>query len=67
MTNQAQLKSWLTTQEVGEMFDVPPRVVLRMIRENRLQATKMGWQWVINKSDVPDTWPPPVKKAKQSA
>jgi len=54
------LDDWLTTDEVAERFDVHPRIVLRMIRENRLKATKKGWVWLVHRNDVPSSWPPPV-------
>ena len=56
------LDQWLTTQQVADHFDIHPRVVLRMIREGRLQAVKFGWQWVVHRSQLPATWPPPVAR-----
>jgi hypothetical protein len=50
----------MTTDEVGEFFDVHPRIVLRMIREERLKAEKKGWVWLVHRSNLPTTWPPPA-------
>lgn len=54
------LDDWLTTEEVAELFQVHPRVVLRMIREGRLSAEKKGWVWLLYKDELPATWPPPL-------
>jgi excisionase family DNA binding protein len=56
------LDDWLTTEEVAKKYNVLPRVVLRMIREGRLAASKPegGWQWLIHKSHLPEHWPPPA-------
>lgn len=54
------LDDWLTTEEVAEKFEVHPRLVLRMIREDRLKATKKGWVWLVHREDLPKLWPPPV-------
>lgn len=54
------LDDWLTTEEVAEIFGIPPRIVLRMIRQDRLQATKKGWVWLVHRRHVPKSWPPPV-------
>jgi len=54
------LDDWFTTDEVAEQFQVHPRVVLRMIREDRLKATKKGWVWLVHRSELPASWPPPV-------
>lgn len=59
-TTVKSLKGWLTTQQVADHYRVHPRVVLRMIREDRLSAEKLGWQWMIHESSLPETWPPPV-------
>jgi excisionase family DNA binding protein len=53
----------MTTTDVANRYDVPTRIVLRMIREGRLKAMKLGWQWVILESDLPETWPPPIRRA----
>jgi hypothetical protein len=55
------LDGWLGTNDVAEIFDVPPRVVLRMIREERLKAVKVSWVWMIHQSWLPDSWPPPKR------
>ena len=60
---QESLDDWMTTEAVAEHYDVPTRTVLRMIREDRLQAKKMGWQWVVHKDWLPEVWPPPVKQS----
>lgn len=52
------LDDWLTTDEVAAIYNVPARIVLRMIRENRLQAEKKGWVWLIHRDQLPKTWPP---------
>ena len=49
----------MTTKEVAEHFAVPQKVVLRMIREDRLQATQKGWIWLVHRDDLPLSWPPP--------
>ena len=54
------LDEWLTTDEVAEHFQVPSRVVLRMIREKRLKAHKKGWQWLVHQKDLPANWPPAI-------
>lgn len=57
------LSGLMTTTDVANRYDVPTRIVLRMIREGRLKAMKLGWQWVILESDLPETWPPPIRRA----
>ena len=57
------LDGWLTTDEVAEHYGVPARVVLRMIREQRLPAQKKGWVWLVHESDLPATWPPAIAAA----
>lgn len=52
------LDGWLTTEQVAERFGVPNHRVLRMIRTERLKATKLGWIWLIHETDLPETWPP---------
>lgn len=54
------LEGWMTTQEVAEHYGVPSRIVLRMIRQERLSAQKLGWQWVVHRSQLPESWPPPI-------
>lgn len=59
-TVQRELKPYMTTNDVAARYDTQPRTVLRMIREGRLKATKMGWVWFVHKDDLPKTWPPPT-------
>jgi excisionase family DNA binding protein len=58
---RSTLDSWLTTQEVADHYGVPTKTVLRMIREDRLKASKRGWVWFIHKDDLPNNWPPATK------
>lgn len=58
-----KLTGWLTTKQVADMYDVPTRTVLRMIREERLHADKIGWQWFVHESQLPSSWPPPALTA----
>lgn len=55
------LDDWFTTDEVAALYGVHPRVVLRMIREKRLEAAKKGWQWLVHESCLPASWPPPSR------
>lgn len=55
------LEDWLTTEEVAAIYNVHPRIVLRMIREGRLVATKKGWVWLCHRSHLPEAWPPPLE------
>lgn len=57
------LDDWLTTDEVAEHFNVPARIVLRMIRDERITAEKKGWVWLVHRSNLPDSWPPPLHAA----
>lgn len=56
---ESLMEEWLCTEDVALLFNVRPTVVLRMIREGRLRATKFSWVWAIHRSWIPDTWPPP--------
>lgn len=56
----------LTTQEVADLFNVPVRRVLRMIREGRLDAQKLGWIWLVPKRALPDSWPPPTERQRRN-
>jgi len=63
MTRPPSLDDWLTTDEVAEYFDVPARIVLRMIRDDRITAEKKGWMWLVHRSNLPASWPPPLHVA----
>jgi len=52
------LDDWLTTEDVAEHYGVPVNKVLRMIREDRLEATKKGWVYLIHRTWLPEAWPP---------
>jgi len=54
-----QIENLLTVRQVADRFDIKPNSVLRMIREQRLEARKVGWFWVIEEDDLPESWPPP--------
>jgi excisionase family DNA binding protein len=56
------LADWLTTQQVAERYAVTSRTVLRLIREGRLTAHKVGWVWLVHRDDLPVQWPPPIIK-----
>lgn len=58
-TVASALSDWLTTKEVAELYGVPTKAVLRMIREDRLKAQQKGWIWLVHKDDLPGEWPPP--------
>ena len=58
----AEVESLLTVRQIAERFDVGTNSVLRMIREKRLEAKKVGWQWVVDESDLPESWPPPTSQ-----
>ena len=58
-TAASALSDWLTTKEVAERYGVPTKVVLRMIREERLTAQQKGWIWLVHIDDLPSEWPPP--------
>lgn len=60
-TVASTLDDWLTTNEVANHYGVPVHHVLRMIREGRLKAQKKGWQQLVHVSDLPKSWPPPVR------
>lgn len=51
------LDDWLTTEEVAEHFGVPTRVIVRMIRDEKLPATKKGWVYLVHRSDLPASIP----------
>lgn len=56
------LADWFSTQQVAMLYGASIRSVLRMIREGRLPAHKFGWVWAVHETDLPKTWPPPVKR-----
>lgn len=60
MGRTVSLESLMTTEEVAQHFGVSPHAVVRMIRQERLRATKKGWVWLVHKRDLPATWPPPL-------
>ena len=41
----------LTVEEVSELLQVHPDSVRRMMRQGRLPAVKVGWQWYVRRSD----------------
>jgi excisionase family DNA binding protein len=53
---------WFSTQQIAVLYGVSYRTVLRMIREGRLQAQKVGWVWMIHEDWLPTSWPPPVRR-----
>lgn len=63
-SSTASLERYLTTQAVAEHFDTQSRTVLRMIREGRLKAEKVGWMWLVDRKHLPKSWPPPVNKTR---
>lgn len=42
----------LTAREVGERLDLPHKEVIRRIRRNDIEASKLGWMWIITEEAV---------------
>lgn len=47
-----QLKNLLTIQDVADKLKVTPQYARKLIKENKLAATKLGSQWVVNSDDL---------------
>lgn len=47
-----------TVSQAASLMGVKPTTIIRAIRAKKLKARKIGWQWVINKGDLPQRWPP---------
>ncbi len=44
--------AYLTTKQAAERRGVHRSRILALIREGRLKATKLGWEWLIEESDL---------------
>ena len=47
-----QLTNLLTIQDVADKLKVTPQYARKLIKENKLVATKLGSQWVVNADDL---------------
>lgn len=47
-----QLKSLLTIQDVADKLKVTPQYARKLIKEDKLVATKLGSQWIVNSNDL---------------
>lgn len=47
-----QLKNLLTIQDVADRLKVTPQYARKLIKEEKLVATKLGSQWVVNTDDL---------------
>ena len=46
------LEKLLTVQEVADKLKVTPQYARKLISEEKLQATRIGKQWVVNPEDL---------------
>ena len=44
----------LTIEEAAELLKLSTKTIYRMVRENKLKASKIGRVWRIKKSDIDD-------------
>ena len=47
-----QLKNLLTIQDVADRLKVTPQYARKLIKEEKLVATKLGSLWVVNTDDL---------------
>ena len=47
-----QLENLLTIQDVADKLKVTPQYARKLIKEEKLRATKLGSQWVVNSDDL---------------
>ena len=47
-----QLDNLLTIQDVADKLKVTPQYARKLIKEEKLRATKLGSQWVVNSNDL---------------
>lgn len=43
---------WLSIDEVAAQLRVDRRTIARLIKAEQLQASKVGWQWRIKRSEL---------------
>lgn len=44
-------KEYLTTKEIAKILRVEPRTVLNLIARKEIPATKIGWEWRVERID----------------
>jgi excisionase family DNA binding protein len=55
VSNDADLSTFMTTEEVLGCLKVNPRTIYRLIRSGELPAIRIGRQWRFRRSDL-DEW-----------
>lgn len=45
-------KDYYSPAEAAEALGIRYGAVMRLIRSGKLKATKVGWAWIISKSDL---------------
>lgn len=58
------MQDYLTIKEVANKYRISDRQVLYAIRRGHIQATKLGWLWVIDKATLPAKWPVRLKNTR---
>lgn len=53
--------SYLTTIEVGEIVDLTPDYVRKLIARGKLKATKLGHNWLVKPKDLKN-----IKRVRKS-
>ena len=48
----------ISVTEAAERLKVNREVILKACQTGQLPARKLGWQWFIEPSDLPKSWPP---------
>ena len=55
----------ISVTEAAKRLEVNREVILKACQTGQLPARKLGWQWFIEPSDLPKSWPPrPFGEAK---
>lgn len=49
------MSEMISVREAAKLMGITPQQVLNQIRRSQLPAQKIGWNWVINKKDLPKT------------
>ena len=54
MNTEAQVvpEGWISTGEAAELVDYTAEYIRRLAREDRIQAAKVGRDWLINKESL---------------
>ncbi len=61
----SNIPGYLTVKEAARIRRVWPQAILNLIDRKRLPAVKVGWEWLIKKSDLEAFEPLPVGRPRK--